>query len=497
MSYVGNTPADKFLTLEKQQFSVSATTGYTLSHSVSSPQDIALFINNVPQNPNSSYTVNGTALTLSSATSSGDNMYCVFLGKAIGTVGVPVNGVGTSQIVDNAVTSAKLASGAGGTSWQSIQTSAFTAVAGRGYPCNTTSSAFTVTLPSSASSGDTIQLVDYAGTFATNNITLTSSAKINGGTLNKLLTTDREGVTIIFVDTTQGWVATSAVNYGTQSLAPTPYSADFLVIAGGASGAASDNGGGGGAGGYRTSTQTLTGGTITVTVGDGGATVSPTAVGLSGSDSSISGGSITTITSAGGGGGGTGASPSDAASQGKDGGSGGGNGHQNTTTGGLGNTPSTSPSQGNNGGGGGGNVGPAYGAGGGGGAGAAGTAGSGSKGGNGGAGAASSITGSSVTRAGGGGGGTENSSIGTGGSGGGGNGAPQGGSPTSGTVNTGSGGGAGDATGGSNSGTGGKGVVILSVPTSNYSGSTTGSPTVSTSGSKTIMIFTGSGSYTE
>ena len=98
MSYVGNTPADKFLTLEKQQFSVSATTGYTLSHSVSSPQDIALFINNVRQNPNSSYTVSNTALTLSSATSSGDTMYCVFLGKAIGTVGVPVGGVTVDKI---------------------------------------------------------------------------------------------------------------------------------------------------------------------------------------------------------------------------------------------------------------------------------------------------------------------------------------------------------------------------------------------------------------
>ena len=99
MSYVGNTPADKFLTLEKQQFSVSATTGYTLSHSVSSPQDIALFINNVRQNPNSSYTVSGTTLTLSSpGTSSGDTMYCVFLGKAIGTVGVPVGGVTVDKI---------------------------------------------------------------------------------------------------------------------------------------------------------------------------------------------------------------------------------------------------------------------------------------------------------------------------------------------------------------------------------------------------------------
>ena len=45
-------------------------------------------------------------------------------------------------------------------------------------------------------------------------------------------------------------------------------------------------------------------------------------------------------------------------------------------------------------------------------------------------------------------------------------------------------------------GTGGTGVVILRVPTAFYSATTTGSPTVSTSGSDTIMIFTGSGSYT-
>jgi hypothetical protein len=34
------------------------------------------------------------------------------------------------------------------------------------------------------------------------------------------------------------------------------------------------------------------------------------------------------------------------------------------------------------------------------------------------------------------------------------------------------------------------------VPTSNYSGSYTGSPTVTTSGSNTILQFTSSGSYT-
>jgi hypothetical protein len=124
---------------------------------------------------------------------------------------------------------------------------------------------------------------------------------------------------------------------------------------------------------------------------------------------------------------------------------------------------------------------------------------SGSNGGAGGAGTASSITGSSVTRAGGGGGYGENRTGGTGGAGGaggGGNGAASnGGGGGNGTANTGSGGGGGGIYSGKG-GNGGAGVVILSVPTANYSGTTTGSPTVTTSGSNTIMTFTSSGSYT-
>jgi len=98
LGYIGNTPAEKFQTLDKQSFSVSATTGYTLSNAVTSPQDIALFINNVRQNPNSSYSVSGTSLTLSAATASGDTMYCVFLGKSVGTIGVPAGGVTVDKI---------------------------------------------------------------------------------------------------------------------------------------------------------------------------------------------------------------------------------------------------------------------------------------------------------------------------------------------------------------------------------------------------------------
>jgi hypothetical protein len=384
-----------------------------------------------------------------------------------------------------------------GISWQSVQTTGFTASAGKGYPLNTTSSAFTVTLPASPSVGDTIILVDYAGTFATNGITLSPNGnKIESGTGTKKLETNREAVTLTYVDSTQGWISTSGANEGTQSIDPNAYSIDFLVIAGGGGGGAL--GGGGGAGGYRTSTQSVPVGTaITITVGDGGAGgtgfySSAPAQGVSGSNSSISGSGITTITSAGGGGAGR------YGQIGSTGGSGGGNGSEKTTAAAVGNTPSTSPSQGNDGGSA-STTAPNYGCGGGGGASSVGGTGTSVGGGNGGSGTASSITGSSVTRAGGGGGGSQSGGTGgSGGSGGGGTGTNNNTTASSGTANTGSGGGGGGYVSGDGGagGAGGKGVVILSVPTTKYSSTTTGSPTVTTSGSNTIMQFNGSGSYT-
>jgi hypothetical protein len=388
-----------------------------------------------------------------------------------------------------------------GLAWQSVQTTGFTAVKGNAYPCNTTSAGFTVTLPATPSAGDQVQLVDYAGTFDTNNLIIDPNGEdIEGGTDDLQLAGEREGVILTYIDSTQGWIATSGINEGTDALEPIPYSIDFLVVAGGGSGGASD-GGGGGAGGFRTSTQSVIGGTvITVTVGDGGANVTfgPSGKkGNNGSNSSISGSGLTTITSAGGGGGAFGL---DAGKDGLSGGSGGGSAITSAGTagpaGGAGNTPSTSPSQGNNGGTTAGSPAPGFGAGGGGGAGAVG-GNAGANGGNGGNGTANSITGSSVTYAGGGGGTIRSGTAGTGGTGGGGAGTTGfASSGVAGTANTGGGGGGVSNTPGQTSGAGGKGVVILSLPTASYSSTTTGSPTVTTSGSNTILQFNGSGSYT-
>jgi hypothetical protein len=391
-----------------------------------------------------------------------------------------------------------------GIAWQSVVTAAtLTTVAGKGYPINTTSNACTVTLPAAASVGDQVQIVDYAGTFATNNITLTSSLNINGAANNKLLTTNREGVIITYVDVTQGWVATSGVNSGDQALDPNSYAVDFLVIAGGGAGG-HDQGGGAGAGGYRNSfnsetsggggsseaSLTFNGGTVyTVTVGAGGAGVSSGASN-SGVDSSISGTGITTITSiAGGRGGQYNVSPSNAASGGS-GGGGAGSNPDSSLAGGSGTS-----NQGYAGG-----TGNLTAAAGGGGAGAVGGNAASYTAGNGGNGVASEITGSSVTRAGGGGGNATSNPAGLGGTGGGGDATNSGSaSAESGEANTGSGGG-GSWNAGSpyTTGSGGSGVVILRMLDADYSGTTTGSPTVATGvgGTDTVLTFTGSGSYT-
>ena len=68
MSYIGNTPAESFISFEKQVFTiVNSQTAYTLSHSVVNENDIRLVVNNVVQEPGSgkAYTASGTSLTLS------------------------------------------------------------------------------------------------------------------------------------------------------------------------------------------------------------------------------------------------------------------------------------------------------------------------------------------------------------------------------------------------------------------------------------------------
>ena len=386
--------------------------------------------------------------------------------------------------------------------WQSVVTAAtLTAVAGRGYPINTTSNACTVTLPGSASVGDTIKFVDYARNFGTNALTINqNSLKFQGYTSpNPVYNINGQAVTLTYIDTTQGWIPTvdDDVTFETSQ----SYTADFLVVGGGG-GTGGDRGGGGGAGGLRASYNSETSGgggssessitlipttVYTITVGNGGVSSNNSSIAATnGGNSSISGSGLTTITSIGGG---RGAIRNE--NNGSAGGSGGGASNDNSATGGAGTANQGYAGGANNSNDGGVSAG-------GGGAGGVGNDGHGYSSGNrgqAGNGVASTITGSSVTYAGGG-GGSGTSAGGSGGAGGGGGGSTSNGNGTAGTANTGGGAGAGGNGGSTTGAAGGSGVVILRVPTASYSGTTTGSPTVTDDGSFKVIKFTGDGSYT-
>jgi hypothetical protein len=95
----------------------------------------------------------------------------------------------------------------GGTDWQAVKTSGFTAVAGEGYFCNTTSAAFTLTLPA-GTLGDEVAFIDYAGTFDSNALTIAAngSEKIAGSAADLTVSVERAANTLVYTDGTQGWL---------------------------------------------------------------------------------------------------------------------------------------------------------------------------------------------------------------------------------------------------------------------------------------------------
>ena len=110
MAYIGTIPAEAYTSFAVQHFTTSATDTFTLDFPVANENEIALFINNVRQEPGSSYayTASGTTLTLASAITGSDSMYCVFIGKAVQTV-APAAGSVTNDMLAGSIANAKLA----------------------------------------------------------------------------------------------------------------------------------------------------------------------------------------------------------------------------------------------------------------------------------------------------------------------------------------------------------------------------------------------------
>ena len=242
--------------------------------------------------------------------------------------------------------------------WQtgSIKTGTFTAVNGEGYFVNTSGGVSVANLPA-GSAGAIVSFADYTSSFSSNSFTITpnGSDKIGGVAQSVPLITDGQSVTLVFVDSTEGWVT---VNDSSENLFKNEFIeatggtvttcgndkihtftgpgnfvvsnsavcaannlVSYVVVAGGGSGGAGLSSGGGGAGGFREVKSpvtpytaspldgypsspnriTVTETTFPIAVGGGGATL-PGPSNTTGNTGSVS--TFSTITSAGGGGGG-------------------------------------------------------------------------------------------------------------------------------------------------------------------------------------------------
>mgnify|MGYP003117717014 CR=1 FL=1 len=103
MAYIGNQADTAFTSLIKQDLTGASGTSLTLTHAVANANDIALYINNVRQEPVSAYSTNGTAVSLTGSVVSSDDIYVIYLARAVQTTVPPDGSVSTAKIADDAV----------------------------------------------------------------------------------------------------------------------------------------------------------------------------------------------------------------------------------------------------------------------------------------------------------------------------------------------------------------------------------------------------------
>ena len=203
MAYIGKTPViGNFQVCDALTATTTDTYALEVDSVAVSPQSAnhcLVSLNGILQAPTTSFTISGSDIVFASALTASDSIdFVMILGNVL-DLGVPSDGT---------ITHAKFDSNTGGVvDWQTVITGDTTMVAGRGYFVNTTSIAITMTLPASAVRGDEVWIVDYAGTFDTNNLTVDrNSHNIQGDASDLTVSTERAGFTLVYVDSTQGWL---------------------------------------------------------------------------------------------------------------------------------------------------------------------------------------------------------------------------------------------------------------------------------------------------
>jgi len=190
--FIGTQPKEAFSTIAKQDITGNGGTSYTLNATVTSPEDIELFINHVRQEPTASYSVSGTTLTLTEALASTDDCYVVYQGRTVATKAPGDNTVGTSKIQANAITEAKLGD---------------LAVTPAKMHSTLDLSSKNLTMPS----GHMIQMQYYQSTPPYQEVSSTSYVEVTG--MNVTITPKSTTSKILISAEVSWWLSTDANNY--------------------------------------------------------------------------------------------------------------------------------------------------------------------------------------------------------------------------------------------------------------------------------------------
>jgi hypothetical protein len=177
-----------------------STTSFTLTDPPVVAAGVMVFIDGILQREGSgnNFVSSGSNIVFTSAPDNGAEIDVYTLVK---------EKVSIDTVADGAISLAKLNAGIQKTVGQWYEISAnTTAVASRYYMVNTSAGAITLTLPTSATLGDTIRVVDGANTFDTNNLTVARNGHvIMGDAENLTVSTEGASFDLVYYNATHGW----------------------------------------------------------------------------------------------------------------------------------------------------------------------------------------------------------------------------------------------------------------------------------------------------
>jgi len=200
MAYLGREPTYGIFEVQTPPVDGSETT-FNLDYKVSTAASLLVVRNGQVQKPGRDYNIlaGGSQIIFTTPPVANGNVFIIFLGKQF-LVSSVADGTITREKLSQAITRSSVGQ------WEE-KTSNFTAVAGGYYFVNTASASITVTFPSTASMGDTIKIVDAAGTFTTNICTIIlNGKKLAGSTDNVVLNDNREAITFVYYNEARGWL---------------------------------------------------------------------------------------------------------------------------------------------------------------------------------------------------------------------------------------------------------------------------------------------------